>query len=218
MQPIQWWSPFCRNWVVVVTLLCGSGCGSPWQQFYTPHPLLKGVKLTSTTAVQVRTVEPDRLNAWAVELQRRRAESNVAIEDLGTADRVEETNRLFEVLRIPERAPSADALGMSQFQLDRALSTDDRQLAAFAKQIGADDVVVCCQAGGSVSRMAYQPITTFSAGTASGYVGGGGHTVTGYATGYGTSTTLVPTQVQQGMVLHTAFYVRRLRRNEPQIR
>ena len=37
--------------ILSVASICGGGCASPWEKFYTPHPLLKRVKLTATGSV-----------------------------------------------------------------------------------------------------------------------------------------------------------------------
>jgi hypothetical protein len=165
--------------------------------------------------VRVRTVEPERVEAWIADARSRRVASDVAIEDLATEDRIAETNRLFEALQVPEKAPGAYVLGMSLFTQDKPIPTGDAALLAFARQIGADYVVVAQQAA-KVRQTALQPVTTFSSSTATGQVtGAGGAGPTGYATGTSTSTTMAPVQVDRDAVAHAAFFVRRRRPQDP---
>lgn len=207
-----------RGTIVAVwgLLLCSGGCVNPWQQHYTATPALKGVRLTPTESVEVRGVEPERLIAWATDAKQRRLQSNVAVEDLTTQDRIQETNRVLDAVRIQERAPTVRVIGFCEFAFGNPIPLDDPRLADFAKQVGADYAVVACQYAGQAQQTVLYPITTYSNADATAYVtGSNGYSASGYASGSGTSTTLVPIQVQSAVFVHTAVFVRRLRPEDP---
>jgi hypothetical protein len=142
--------------------------------------------------------------------------SSVAAEDLTDQDRIAETNRLLDALRIAERSPSVRVIGLSEFTYAEELPVEDPKLADFAKRIGADYVVVTCRYGGKTNQTVMQPVTTFSNANSTAYVtGSNGYSATGYATGQETSTTLVPTQVQRNVFVHSAIFLRRVRPQDP---
>ena len=110
----------------------------------------------------MRSVEPERLTAYVTDAKQRRLQSNVAVEDLTTQDRIQETNRFLDALRIQDRAPSVRVIGFSEFTFTQSIPLDNPQLADFAKHLGADYVVVACQYAGQANQTVMYPMTTFT--------------------------------------------------------
>jgi len=166
--------------------------------------------------VQVTSVETERLNGRAVDTRQRRLKSDVPLNKLTAQDRIDETNRLMTALRIPERAPTVRVLGFSKFTYTNRLPLDDPQLEEFARRIGADYVVVAEQYGGQTNQTVMYPMTTVSSANATVNVtGSSGYSASGYGTSSGTSTTLVPMQVQRNVFIHSAVFIRKLRPQDP---
>jgi hypothetical protein len=169
---------------------------------------LNGKKLSATQTVQVRSVEPARLMAWANDEQQRRLHSDVAVEDLPPQQRADQTDRLLTAIRIPGRSPTVGIIGFSAFQEDEQLPLTDPDLIKFAKRAGADYVVVTCSYGGKANKVTLFPM--MSAFSASGTVYGSGMSTAAVTTS-GNSTAFVPITMQKDVFEHMAVFVRRMR-------
>ncbi|WP_428939512.1 hypothetical protein [Fontivita pretiosa] len=211
---LRFWSGGLAGWILLASIaLLAGGCASPWQSNFEPNPALEGRKFAPTQSVQIRTVEPQRLQQYAQAERQRRVASTTAPQDLPPQERLAAKNRLLEALQLQERGDEVEILGWSEFKSFEKLSPRDPRLEKFAKKIGADYVIVAADYAGKVARTIDRPLTTYSHS----YV-----TVPGGRGGRGprtivrtdTSTTWVPMTVVEDEYFYTAAFVRKLRPGE----
>lgn len=132
----------------LMVLLCG--CASPWEKNYQPNPLV-GRSYPPTSRVDLRVVEFERLANYERAEHERRVHSTTAPEDYTQQERLAAKNRLLEALQLPDRGDSIVILGWSRFAESDQLDLRSRQLADFAKKIGANVVVSSGAYGGAIT-------------------------------------------------------------------
>jgi hypothetical protein len=206
----------CRFALLVATSLVTmlvSGCAGPWQANFEPNPDLRGLRYPPTEAVQVRTIEYERFRNYAERERELRIASPTAPQDLPPGERLAARQRLLETLQIPLPAEQVIVLGWSQFAELERLDPGSRQLANFARRVGADYVVITQQYQGPVSTIVREPVTTYARGYTTVSPGRRGRIRT--ASYSDTATTWVPVQVTADSFFHQAFFLRRLRPGDP---
>jgi hypothetical protein len=194
--------------ILLVALASLAGCANPWQKSYAPTPPFAGIKFSPTQQVEVRYVEPQRMEAYRADYAKRRVHSDIAIEDLPWKDQAAEQDTLMQTLRLPVRTPEAVVIGSSEFADIGPGAGDENQLKTFAKSIGADYVVVCREFMGVVRTTESQPLDTTASQTYW-FRDRRGRIVA--ANAYGTSTQWVPVEVDRDRWHFVAYYVRKLR-------
>jgi hypothetical protein len=205
--PTTW---FCRAILPLAAILLVTGCASPWETSFHANPGLASQKFAPTRAVQVRTVEAERLKNFAEAERQRRVNSSTAPVDLPAAEKLAAKNRLLEALQIPERGDEAQIIGTSRFTSPEVLSADDPHLISFARKLGADAVVVSTAYLGKTDRIDSFPVTSTSSDTYVTHYRRSGNRVTPvYSSVNNTSTTWVPVPVTEDQYGYQAFYLRR---------
>ena len=202
-----------RGMVCTIAMLFGllvGGCASPWEANFEANSDLNGRAFEPTQALEVRVIESERLQKYSVDERKRRVESDVALSELPTAERVEAKNRLLETLQLKERGDEAVVLGWSEFMSYERLQTSDERLQKFGKKIGADYVVVASEYAGKVARVIERPMTTYSHGYTTGSGRRGGRTIS-YSD---SSTTWVPTTEISDQYIYSAAFIRKARPGE----
>jgi hypothetical protein len=203
------------SYLIMVLMVSGTGCASNWQRFYQANPGTNGKTFAATDAAQVRTVEFERLSRFMEEENKRRAESNTAVEDVPLSERIQAKNRLLEVLRLKERNDDIAFLGWSEFDSPRNEDPKDGTLEQFAKSVGADYVMVASRYGGQSTQVVNMPITSYSSSNANAYLyGRNGYAGTANIYSSGTSTTWVPTPVARNHFVYTCMFFRKMRSGE----
>jgi hypothetical protein len=204
------------GWIILASIAwLSGGCASPWQSSFEPNPAIEGRRFGPTESVQIRTVEPQRLQHYAQAERQRRVASSTAPQDLPPEQRLAAKNRLLEALQLQERGDEVEILGWSEFKSFEKLSPRDPRLEKFAKKIGADYVIIAADYAGKVARTIDRPLTTYSHS----YVtvpGGRGGRAPRTIVRSDTSTTWVPMTVVEDEYFYTAAFVRKLSPGESQ--
>jgi hypothetical protein len=199
-----------RTALILLITFLATGCASPWEKSFQSNPELRGQKFPPTPNVHVRTVEYERLKKFTDEEHQRRVNSTTAPVDLPPEQKMAMKNRLLQALQIPERGDDAVIVGTSQFTSPEVLKPDDPNLAAFAKKLGADTVVVSTAYLGKASRIDTVPVTSYSTDTyITHYRRNGNRISPAYTTVNSSSTAWVPVPVTEDQYLHQAFFLRR---------
>jgi hypothetical protein len=207
-----------RTTVITFLFLLSTGCvSSPWEHGYKPTAALSKIRFTPTTQPAIRTVEFERVREFVADDAKRRAASDVAVEDETPQMKLERRGRLLKAFRVPEKPEDVVVIGTAEFGLYVNLDPKTGDLDAFAKKIGADYAAVAIGYLGPVNTVEYMPSTTYgsSFGTATAY--GSGGSVTAYSQTNTTATTYEPVQVTRPYYQYDVIYVRRLRSSDPPI-
>lgn len=198
---------------VAILLLLAGGCANPWKEAFEPNRDLGSAQHPRTTLGEeaVREVEYERLQKFAESERQRRIASATAPADRSPDEKRAAKDRLLEALQLPWRGDEAIVLGSSQFVTAAALEPrTDKKLRDFARNIGADTVVVSSAYLGQAQRMETVPVTSYTRDT---YIRHSfdrhGRRVPRTESVDSSSTTWIPMQVTEDRYAYHAFFVRR---------
>ncbi|MCC6229088.1 MAG: hypothetical protein IT432_07675 [Phycisphaerales bacterium] len=141
--------------------LLGGCTSSPWQATYTA---LSSDPLAPTTDVKIRGVSWERLEPALRELDAEAAKSDTPPEEWSADLRAQRQATLLEALQVPRATGSVDIIGRSAFKSTDNVEPEDGQLAAFARQKGANLVVYSRTYLGKTDKIVSEPVTTYSSG------------------------------------------------------
>lgn len=197
-------------------LLLAGGCANPWKEAFEPNPNLGAAQFPRAAALgadAVREVEHERLLQFTERERQRRVASATAPADLPPDEKRAAKDRLLEALQLSWRGDDAVILGSSQFVTAAPLKPrSDQRLRAFAREIGADTVVVSGSYLGQAQRMDTVPVTSYTRDT---YIRHSfdrhGRRVPRTESVDSSSTTWIPMQVTEDRYAYHAFFVRRNR-------
>lgn len=138
------------------------GCStSPWQATYTA---LSTEPLAPTTDVKIRSVSWERLEPVLRELDAEAAKADAPPEEWSADLRAQRQAKLLEALQVTRGSGSVDIIGRSAFKTTDSVEPEDGQLAALARQKGADLVVYSRSYLGKTEKIVSEPVTTYSSG------------------------------------------------------
>lgn len=124
--------------------------------------------LPTDAPVRVRSVPWERMSATLAELNARNIASDVAPEDWSSEKRAEAQANLLRGLQVSADPASVTVIGLSEFRTTRPLrlnGNDEPALAAFARSVGANEVVWSSRDLGMTQTVVDRPVTTVSTGT-----------------------------------------------------
>ena len=146
----------------VASSLLGGCATSPWQAAYTS---LSTEPLSPTTDVKIRGVSWERLEPVLRELDAEAAKSDAPPEEWPADLRAPRQTSLLEALQVTRDAGTVDIIGRSAFKTTDIVEPEDGELAALARQKGADLVVYSRSYLGKTEKIVQEPVTTYSSGT-----------------------------------------------------
>ena len=198
-----------RTLVLLLPWLLLTGCSNPWKANYQPNPAYRGRAFAPTEHAEVRTIEYERFRLYAERERELSIQSATAPEDLPLAEQLAARKRLLEALQIPDPPEQVVVLGWSDFSTTEKLEPYGKESQDFARQIGADYVVITSAYLGPVATVVREPVTTYSHGYTTVAPDRRGRLRTlNYSD---TSTTWVPVQVTEDAVHYRAFFLRKTR-------
>src|SRR4051812_17644296 len=103
------------NLSVIMLLVLGTGCASPWEKDFHANPtLLPKTNYPPAQQVELRVVEFERLANYENNERQARAQSATSPADYTLEQRMEAKNRLLEALQLKERGNEIEILGWSR--------------------------------------------------------------------------------------------------------
>lgn len=145
----------------VASSLLGGCTTSPWQAAYTA---LSTEPLAPATDVKIRFVSWERLEPVLRELDAEAAKSDAPPEEWSADLRAQRQAKLLEALQVTRGPGGVDIIGRSAFKTTDNVEPEDGQLAALARQKGADLVVYSRSYLGKTEKIVSEPVTTYSSG------------------------------------------------------
>jgi len=196
------------NLSIIMLLLLGTGCASPWEKNFHANPtLLRKTSYPPAPQVELRVVEFERLANYENNERQARVQNATSSADYTPQQRMAAKDRLLEALQLKERGNEIEILGWSRFVETEARDPHDADLLNFARKIGADVVVASIGYTGQVNRIVDYPLTSYSNYYTT-VVGPNGRRQSVYSSG-GSSTVWVPTAVTENQYYHQAVFLRR---------
>lgn len=189
--------------------LTAAGCGpSVWKARFEPAGV-EAPPRAANAAVQVREVPWERLEPALAELEKDVAASDVHPDDWPEERRAEARAKLLRGLQVSVDASAVQVLGRSYFRTTDDVRPGDGELAAFARELGATQVVWSRTHVGKADRIVQEPVTEYRTGWWDDPVSrdrrngpSGRYTES--------STTWVPVKVQADEYAFIAYYLRTL--------
>ena len=155
--------------------------------------------LMKDAPVQVREVAWDRLQSGLKELEAEQGKSDVSPADWSAQRKAGEKAKLLKVLQVSEEPASVEVLGRSDFRSTTPLrpeSSDQPELLAMARKVGANKVVWSRRLVGQADTIVREPMTTFESDHR------------GRRVFSESSTTWVPLSVRADQYAYVAYFLR----------
>lgn len=190
-----------------VPLFAAACSTSPWERSFEPSTQASIAPAPSDAPVRIREVPWDRIQATLRELEAEVAASDVPPEEWPPERRAEADARLLRALQVTRDPATVEILGVSEFRTTdpiRPGGADQDQLARFARQIGATEVVWSRRYLGKTERIVDRPVTYYDFG--SGWALGRYRRGAGVFTG--STTTWLPVVVEADESAYLAFFLR----------
>lgn len=205
-------SRFALRLLAGLPLLLLSACSSPsvWEQTFTPAPETATVSLADGQPVRVRNITWERMQGTLVELDQAATASDVHPENWSPAQKLDAKACLLRGLQFDGPAENTRVLGRCEFRTTETLQpggADRARLEAFARRIGATDVVWSGRVLGKTEKIVEHPVTNFSTGSFWGSRGSRGRWWDDNYTE--NSTTWVPMRVPADDTAFVAYFLRR---------
>lgn len=196
-------------------VLAMAGCSGPtvWERAFEPCEGASLAPAAEGAPVRVREVPWDRIHDALRDLEADVAASDIPPEEWPPERRAGAQARLLRALQVTADPASVEVLGVSEFRTTDPLrpgGAGAEELRAFARQIGADEVVWASRYLGKAQRIEDRPVSTYTTGT-DWFFGRRGRGRWGSGSGfYSESTTSwVPVAVEADEHAYTAFFLRR---------
>lgn len=192
--------------VFAAALLACVGCesASPWQRTYTP---LTSETMQPSTDVKLRSVAWQRLEPVLRELDTEAAKSDAPPEEWTADVRASRQAKLLEALQVTRDPASVEIIGRSAFKSTDFVEPEDGELAALARQKGADLVVYSNSYLGKAEKIVSEPVTTYNSGTDS-WWGSDARRRRRHTDFSQTSTSWVPIRIQADEHFFVAYFLR----------
>jgi hypothetical protein len=199
-----------RTWcgALVLSLLVAAaltGCErSLWESQFASSGAT-GAALPADAPVQIREVPWERVQETLKDLNAEAAASDVHPDDWPQAKKDASKARLLKGLQVSGNPGGIGVLGRSDFRTTSPVRADDGALAAFARKIGADSVVVTRSFVGKADVVRTESINEFRTGSWYEPRRSGRR---GSTTFTETSTTFVPVHTREDQWAWIAFFLR----------
>lgn len=190
--------------VGIASLLPGGCTTSPWQATYSA---ISTEPLSPTTDARIRAVSWERLEPVLRELDAEAAKSDAPPEEWSADLRAQRQAKLLEALQVTRDAGSVEIIGRSAFKTTDRVEPDDGQLAALARQKGADLVVYSRSYLGKTEKIVSEPVTTYSSGSES-WWGSDSRRRRRHVDFSETSTSWVPMKIQADEHFFVAYFLK----------
>lgn len=143
-----------------------SGCTSVWRSSFVPLAATPEFAAPSPS-VEIREVEWDRLQATLRNIRDRHIASSTPLREWPTSERTQMKASLLSALEVTHDPGSVEVLGRSDFRSSheyQPASADRADLEAFARSIGATDVVWSHRRLGKAHTAVKEPMEAWSIG------------------------------------------------------
>lgn len=148
---------------------CLAGCSGPsvWEQTFVRAPDGSGMPLVHASPVRVRSIPWDRMQATLADLERDASAGDVHPEDWSAAQKQAAKAKLLRGVQYGGDAASAQVLGRSEFRTTETIrpdSTDREAIEAFARKVGATDVIWSSKILGKTEKIEDRAVTSTTSG------------------------------------------------------
>lgn len=201
-----------RLFIVAAVLAALTGCSSVWKSTFVPAH--EGVlePLAANAGVRVREVSWERLQGALREMESTAAKSPVPPQDWPDEQKAAMKSALLSALQVTADPATITILGRSDFRTTdtyRLETTDQPDLIAFARSVGATEVVWSRAYLGKADTIVREPVDTWSFGRDSYWDRRRGRWRSGsYSEQY---TTFVPVRVEADQFAYIAYFLTVLR-------
>jgi hypothetical protein len=174
-------------------------------------PDAAGAVLAEAAPVRIRKVPWDRMQQTLSDLERDATTSDVRPENWSPAQKADAKVRLLRALQFEGAPEQTTVLGRSEFRTTETIlpeGPDRGSLEAFARKVGATDVMWSSRILGRTEKVVEQPVTSFNNGS---FWGGGSrrHRDRWWSSSYTeTQTSWVPMRVPADDTGFVAFFLR----------
>jgi hypothetical protein len=203
---------------IVASLLCATllallgGCSTPsvWEQTFTPAAETITPAIPDAQPVRIRAITWERMQGTLNELDEAATASDVHPENWSPQQKLDANTRLLRGLQFDGAPETTRVVGRCEFRTSETLQpggADRKPLEAFARKVGATDVVWSGRVLGKTEKIVEHPVTNFSTGTVWGGRGSRGRWWDDSYTE--NSTTWVPMRVPADDTGFVAYFLRR---------
>lgn len=205
-------SRLCLRLLAALPLLMLGACSSPsvWEQTFTPAPDAATAALADSHPIRVRNITWERMQSTLVELDQAATNSDVHPENWSATQKADAKGRLLRGLQFDGSPENTRVLGRCEFRTTETLqpgAADRPRLEAFARKVGATDVVWSGRILGKTEKIVEHPVTSFNTGS---FWGGRGSRGRWWDDHYSqNSTTWVPIRVPADDTGFVAYFLRR---------
>ncbi|MFK7961947.1 MAG: hypothetical protein AB8G96_15645 [Phycisphaerales bacterium] len=200
--------PIAFSWGLAAAMLVGlGGCArsNPWREGWAAAPVAAEPR-PAVSEVQVRSIPWARMSQTLASAEQAATESDVHPDDWSPARRQAADAELLRGLQVSGDAEAIRILGQSEFRTVRDLRPDGRdeaELAAFAREIGATDVVWSSVLLGKADTIVQRPVSTVRYGSIwDRYYGDS-------RSGFDRATSWVPVRIETDQRGFVAFFLAR---------
>jgi len=196
--------------IIVASMLLLTGCTSVWKSTFVPSPgATTSAPLDQSATIRVRELDWQRLQQGIGELQARVAASNAPVEEWSESEKADLKAALLRILQVTDDPSSVTILGRSDFrttQSYRLETADQPDLIAFARSIGATQVIWSRGYLGKADTIVSEPVHTWGWGNDPSWDRRHGRWRGGsYAD---SSTTFVPVRIEADEFAYYAYFLR----------
>ncbi len=135
------------------------GCSNVWRDNFVGAPVGYYESLPDDVRVDVREVPWSRVESALSEIEHRRAQSDTHWKDWSREELMDEQSGLLRALQISEDPEDIIVLGRSVFKSTDRVSPFDKELEAFARELGADYAIVSSNYLGKTDKIVSEPVT-----------------------------------------------------------
>lgn len=188
-----------------------AGCAGPtvWEQSFSPAPEAAVSPAPKDAPVRLRQIPWERMRQALTDLEQEAATGDVPPEEWPPARKSAVKERLLRSLQATAPPEGVEVVGRSEFRTTDAVrpdGADAASLEAFARRVGATDVVWSTRVLGRTAKIVDKPVTTY--GTTTWYGSRRGRDRWWGDTRTDSSTTWVPMSVPADETGVVAFYLR----------